>query len=67
MARVQGEGWARVQILTELVGGEVEVMLVDYGEKQVIGADMLRELPEKFSMSPMASLDTLEENITYRL
>ena len=64
VARVQGEGWARVQILTELVGGEVEVMLVDYGEKQVIGADMLRELPEKFSMSPMASLDTLEENIT---
>ena len=54
VARVQGEGWARAQIVRELEGGEIEILLVDYRVHKVLGVDLLRDLPLKFTMSPMS-------------
>jgi len=54
VARVHGKGWVRAIVVKELDGGEVEVLLVDYGLKKVIGVNDLRELPDKFTGPAMS-------------
>lgn len=56
--------WYRAQVLALLEDGSAEVFYVDYGDKETVGKERLRAIPEKFQQLSFQAIECQLANVT---
>lgn len=56
--------WYRAQVLALLEDGSAEVFYVDYGDKETVGKERLRTIPEKFQQLSFQAIECQLANVT---